>query len=259
MKETLLIIDKVPGPSSFDVVREVKKLVGEKVGHTGSLDPFASGVLVLLTGKATKLSNALLNADKRYRACVQLGQSTDTMDRTGTVQESKAIPKLTFDEVDKVVKAFEGTWLQTPPMFSAKKLNGVRLYELARANTNVRRLPIPVQLYSMKTITYEEPFLQFEVHCSKGTYIRSLADELGRRLGTVAHLSELRRLSCGEFTIEESVMLEELSANLSAHMVKGYQNYVRLLRNEGLIRPRSAAPKDRHLQMNLKNGNSLLN
>src|SRR3954447_18468091 len=103
MKESLLIIDKVPGPSSFDVVREVKKLVGEKVGHTGSLDPFASGVLVLLTGKATKLSNTLLNADKSYHACVQLCQSTDTMDRTGTVTETKPIPKLTFEEVDKAV------------------------------------------------------------------------------------------------------------------------------------------------------------
>jgi tRNA U55 pseudouridine synthase TruB len=155
-------------------------------------------------------------------------------------------------------------------MFSAKKMQGVRLYELARQNINVRRESIPVQLYNMKLLTYEPPYLQFEVHCSKGTYIRSLADELGRRLGTVAHLAELRRLSCGEFSIDESISLEDLRLALPTHLNRGYQNYVRLLRNEGLLRPRFAeSPRtrvamqgqgqDRHLQMNFKNGNSLLN
>src|SRR4051812_2619692 len=137
MRESLLIIDKTPGPSSFDIVREVKRLsAGEKVGHTGSLDPFASGVLVLLLGKATKLSNCLLNADKSYRALVKLGDSTDTMDRTGTTRETKPIPELTREKVDEVLKSFLGEWLQTPPMYSAKKIRGVRLYELARQQIN---------------------------------------------------------------------------------------------------------------------------
>src|SRR5687767_15104003 len=153
VQESVLVIDKPPGPSSFDVVRKVKPLVnGLKVGHAGSLDPFASGVLVLLIGRATKLSNALLNADKSYRAVVKLGESTDTMDCTGTVLETKPVPALTQAQVEACLKGFEGEWLQTPPMYSAKKIKGVRLYHLARQNISVRRLPIPVQLYRMELL-----------------------------------------------------------------------------------------------------------
>ncbi len=260
MREALLVIDKVPGPTSFDVVRQVKRLVGDtKVGHTGSLDPFASGVLILLLGRATKLSNALLNADKSYRAVAKLGDSTDSMDRTGKIDKTAPVPDLTPAMVEAALKGFEGEWLMTPPMFSAKKIHGVRLYSLARQNINVRRLPIPVQLYRMDFLGYEAPYVHFEVHCSKGTYIRSLADELGKRLGTVAHLHELRRLTCGEFTLADSGTVETVAADLPGSLSRGFHNYVRLLRTEGLVRKQGGPLKDPQLQMGNNNGNSLLN
>lgn len=260
MREALLVIDKSPGPTSFDVVRQVKRLVGDtKVGHTGSLDPFASGVLILLLGRATKLSNALLNADKSYRAKVKLGESTDSMDCTGKIDKQMPVPELLEAEIESLLKSYEGEWMQTPPMFSAKKVNGVRLYSLARQNINVRRLPIPVQLYRMDFLGWEPPFIHFEVHCSKGTYIRSLADDIGKRLGTVAHLAELRRLTCGEFTLADSGTLETIASDLPLAMNQGFHNYVRLLRTEGLVRNGGALSKDPQLQMRNNNGNSLLN
>lgn len=239
MREACLVIDKVPGPTSFDVVREVKRALGPgaKVGHTGSLDPFASGVLVLLVGRATKLSNALLTADKSYRANVKLGQSTDSMDRTGKVVETLPVPELSPEDLRSLIKGYEGEWLQTPPMFSAKKIQGIRLYELARQNISVKREATPVQLYQMDFVGFQSPFLDFEVHCSKGTYIRSLADDVGRKLRTVGHLNELRRLTCGPFGLEESVSLEAFKADVRGQMEKGYQNFLRLLRIEGVVRP----------------------
>ncbi len=253
MREALLVIDKSPGPTSFDIVRQVKRLVaGEKVGHTGSLDPFASGVLVLLLGRATKLSNVLLNADKSYHATVKLGDETDTMDRTGTVTSTIPVPKFTFAEIDRVLQSFQGEWMQTPPMYSAKKIQGVRLYELARQNISVRREPIAVQLHELKLLSYNEPYIEFEVHCSKGTYIRSLAAELGTRLGTAAHLAELRRLTCGNFTLEESVSVDKLGEALPSWMETGYRNYMKLLRAEGLVRKPC-------LPISVNNGNSVLN
>ena len=244
MNESVLIVDKVPGPTSFDVVRAMQPIFGgRKVGHAGSLDPFASGVLVILVGRATKLSNALLNADKSYRATVKLGDATDTLDRTGKVIESKPIPELTRAQVEAAVNSFQGTWNQTPPMYSAKKIQGVRLYTLARKSIEVRRLPIPVELYRMELLTFEPPYLTFEVECSKGTYIRSLAEDLGKRLGTVAHLAELRRLSCGPFKLEEAVTLEKIVQAPENELRAGYQNFVRLLRAEGLIRKPVKSPE----------------
>lgn len=244
LNESVLVIDKTPGPSSFDVVRDVKRLSrGLKVGHAGSLDPFASGVLVVLVGRATKLSNALLNADKSYRAVLKLGEATDTMDRTGTVQVTEPVPALTVAQVESVLKSFEGVWNQVPPMYSAKKIQGVRLYELARQNISVPRLPIPVNLYRVELVELNPPYVTFEVECSKGTYIRSLADEIGRRLGTVAHLAELRRLSCGNFRLEESLPVAQLAQEPARYLKEGYRNYVRLLRAEGLVRQMPPAQK----------------
>lgn len=230
MREALLNIDKSPGPTSFDVIRELKKADRTlKVGHTGSLDPFASGVLILLVGRATKLSQHLLNADKRYFAKVKLGQATDSMDLTGEVVENKPVPELTAESVDAVLQSFQGTWEQLPPMYSAKKVHGVRLYELARQQIKVRRAPIPVSLYELKLLKLEGESFEFEVFCSKGTYVRSLADELGRRLGTVGHLTELRRLSCGPFPVEESESIASVVADLPGALERGYRNYLLLL------------------------------
>ncbi|MBY0369997.1 tRNA pseudouridine(55) synthase TruB [bacterium] len=236
MNEMVLVIDKADGPTSFDVVRGVKRLLGPKakVGHAGSLDPFATGVLVVLTGKATKLSDALLTADKSYRAWAKLGEATDTMDRTGEVEKTAAVPELTEDRIREILAGLQGEWWQTPPMYSAKKVHGVRLYDLARQNIRVRRPPIPVQLHHLELISYQDGVIEFEVSCSKGTYIRSLAEEIGRRLGTVAHLKELRRLTCGQFVLSEAVTLEGLEADLQGWADKGFKNYRKLLQSEWL-------------------------
>ncbi len=230
-REGLLVIDKTPGPTSFDIVREVRRLAGgEKVGHTGSLDPFATGVLVLLLGRATRLSQSILDADKVYRARLELGSNTDTMDRTGQVTEKMPIPDLSSDRIASVIKGFEGVWEQVPPAFSAKKINGVRLYELARQDIRVKLSPIPVKLYRIDMLGFESPYVDFEVHCSKGTYVRSLAQEIGAKLGTRAHLVELRRLMCGGFSVDESMTLSHFSESVEENLEKGYGNYVRYLR-----------------------------
>lgn len=230
--ESLLVIDKSPGPTSFDIVREVKRLSGgAKVGHTGSLDPFASGVLVLLLGRATKLSGTLLESDKVYRASLKLGEETDSQDCTGRVIEEKSVPPLTRNNVDAVIEGLEGVWNQVPPVYSAKKVNGIRLYELARQDIYVRLTPIPVKLFRMKLISFQSPIIEFQVHCSKGTYVRSLASEIGRRLGTVAHLVELRRLACGSFSIDDSVTLPSFAQCVSDHLDRGYNHYLKYLRS----------------------------
>jgi tRNA pseudouridine55 synthase len=249
MNEMVLVVDKTDGPTSFDVVRGVKNILGRdaKVGHAGSLDPFATGVLVVLTGRATKLSDALLTADKTYRAWVKLGSTTDTMDRTGTVETTAAVPELSEDQIKAALASLVGEWMMTPPMYSAKKVHGVRLYELARQNIRVRRPPIPVQLHKMEFISFADGIVEFEVACSKGTYIRSLAEEVGVRLGTVAHLAELRRLSCGEFSLADSATLVQLQADLAGWREKGYSNYRKLLRGEWVgPNPRKNTNKNPH-------------
>lgn len=234
MNEMVLVVDKHDGPTSFDIVRQVKRILGNdvKVGHAGSLDPFATGVLVVLTGRATKLSDALLTADKSYRAWAKLGEATDTADRTGEVEKTAPVPLLTEEKIREVLASLQGEWLQTPPMYSAKKVHGVRLYELARQNIRVRRPPIAVQLHHLELISFADGVIEFEVSCSKGTYIRSLAEEVGLRLGTVAHLKELRRLSCGEFSLAESATVAELESNLADWSQKGFRNYRKLLQGE---------------------------
>ncbi len=235
---SLLIIDKAVGPTSFDVVRSIRRRLGRdaKVGHAGSLDPFASGVLIVLTGKGTKSSNLLLNADKKYLATLKLGEETNTLDRTGEVTESAPVPPLGDEKIREVVQSFVGEWWQTPPMFSAKKKDGVRLYELARKNITIEREPIAVQLFSLVVKRIELPYLDLEVHCSKGTYIRSLAADIGRRLGTFAHLTELRRLGVGEFKLEESLTVPQFEEAVEPAMQQGVHNFLRLAsigKNEG--------------------------
>lgn len=259
MKEMVLVVDKPDGPTSFDVVRRVKRLLprGTKVGHGGSLDPFASGVLIVLVGRATKLSSALLNADKVYHATICLGEATDSMDRTGQVTETKAIPELDSAKIEALLRSLEGSWEQIPPMFSAKKHKGVRLYTLARQNVEVVREPILVKLHRLKLLSFDGKIIELEVHCSKGTYVRSLADDIGKRLGTVAHLKELRRTECGPYQLQESCQLDELEKNPDSYARSGFDQYVRLLRTEGVVRttPRVQEP----LPMRYKDGNSLLN
>jgi len=231
LNEAVLIVDKPVGPTSFDIVRDLKKIFPrEKIGHAGSLDPFATGVLVLLLGKATKISNSLINSDKTYRATLSLGTETDSLDLTGNPVKTASVPPLAEEQVVSCLKSFEGEWSQLPPMFSAKKVQGVRLYELARMNVSIPRERVSVQLYRLDLIKLEPKEVVFEVHCSKGTYIRSLGKEIAEKLGTVGHLTALRRLSCGPFHIEGSATVQQIQTDPEGFRRLGHQNFTRLLR-----------------------------
>jgi tRNA pseudouridine55 synthase len=210
----IIIINKPVGPTSFDIVRLVKKVYPQKkVGHAGTLDPFAEGVLVILLGKATQLSDRFLNLNKEYVASLKLGEETDSLDRTGKVVNTLPVPSLQFETVRACVKSFEGEWHQTPPMFSAKKVKGVKLYEYARKNIEIPREKTPVFLQKMDLVDWSSPVVEFAVACSKGTYIRSLGHELAKKLGTAGHLTHLKRVKSGEFTIDEALSMEAITQN----------------------------------------------
>lgn len=260
MNEAVLVVDKPVGPTSFDVVRELKRLYrGEKIGHAGSLDPFATGILLLLLGKATKLSNTLITSDKVYRATLALGTETDSLDLTGNPIKTAPVPELAEEQVISCLKSFEGQWSQLPPMFSAKKVQGVRLYELARMNVTIPRERSPVQLYRLDLVSLGPSQLVFDVHCSKGTYVRSLGKEIAEKLGTVGHLTALRRLNCGPFSLNDSSSLEEIKADPMTFRRLGHQNYIRLLRTGAVEAPAMGFLGNEYPQLprGINNGNSL--
>jgi len=209
MQHGFVVIDKPVGISSHDVVNRVRRIVGSRsVGHTGTLDPFASGVLVVAVGAATKLIRFLDEERKTYRATARLGETTDTGDLTGTIIERTpcdAVDRLLFE---RVLASFVGDSLQVPPMYSAVRHNGVKLYELARKGVEVDRSPRPVTIHSLHLDAFDPPSATFVVQCSKGTYVRTLAEDIGRALGCGAHLTALRRLSSGPFTIDHALTLE---------------------------------------------------
>lgn len=210
MMDGLLILDKPRGASSHDLVNAVRRMTGEKrVGHAGTLDPMATGVLVLCLGRAVRLSEYLIDHDKRYRALVQLGVETDTYDATGQILSSQDVD-LAPVQVESALRSFVGKIEQIPPAHSAVQKNGVRAYKLARQGVAVELEPRPVEIYSIVVRSIEKAQVEFDVHCSKGTYIRSLAHDLGAKLGTGAHLAALRRLASGVFTLEQSVTLDQL-------------------------------------------------
>lgn len=209
----IFILDKPIGPTSFDMVRQLKKLFPrEKVGHAGTLDPFASGVLILLVGRATRCSDALMNSKKSYRATLSLGAATDSFDLTGKVIEKAEVPSLSNSKIENCFKGFLGEWLQEPPMFSAKKIGGVPLYKLARKQITVERIPKPVQIYKMELVEFNDKTIVFEVDCSKGTYIRSLGKEIAERLGTLGHLTQLQRVTSGDFSLKDASTFEQIQA-----------------------------------------------
>ncbi|MCH9626390.1 MAG: tRNA pseudouridine synthase B [Chlamydiales bacterium] len=200
--EGLLLVNKPQGRTSFSLIRALRKLTGiRKIGHSGTLDPFATGVMVMLIGRAyTRLSDQFLCQDKEYLAEVHLGVNTDTYDCDGkVVARSKKVP--TLERITEALAYFQGEIEQIPPMYSAKKVGGKKLYELARKGEEVERLPAKVSVET-ELLTYAYPHLRLKVACSKGTYIRSIAYELGRRLGCGAHLSQLQRTRSGIYTID---------------------------------------------------------
>lgn len=220
--EGVLLVDKPTGKSSFAMVSILRRRVGQrKVGHAGTLDPFASGLLVLLFGRSwTKCANLFVSHDKEYTASIRLGISTDTFDRDGTITSTSSIRPLE-DEVHKILQSFQGEYLQTPPMFSAKKVGGKRLYDLARKGISISREQRPVQITT--TIdSYEYPFLNIRLKCSKGTYVRAIASDIGERLGCHAHVAELRRMRSGPFHITEAVSLSQLDLMTKEEIVSRF-------------------------------------
>jgi tRNA pseudouridine55 synthase len=217
---SLLVIDKPSGPSSFAVVKRVRAVLGkrrEKVGHGGTLDPFASGVLPICIGEGTKVLRFLLDADKSYEAQVRFGVETDTLDLTGQVLAEHSLGTLDAAAVEAALVDFRGAIEQVPPMYSALKRDGRPLYTYARKGETVERAARKVTIHELVMVAFEPPDrARLRVRCSKGTYIRSLAADVGQRLGVGAHLVQLRRTASGPFRLEQSISLEELGARVAA-------------------------------------------
>ncbi|MGZ8842460.1 MAG: tRNA pseudouridine(55) synthase TruB [Pyrinomonadaceae bacterium] len=228
------IIDKPAGITSHDVVARVRKIIGERrVGHTGTLDPFATGVLVILVGRATRLAQFLSGAEKEYEAVIRLGYQTDTGDMTGTrlpanfSSEAESPTEPHRDQIETAMSLLTGEIDQTPPMYSAKKIGGRKLYELARKGEEVAREPVRITVRKFEAIPADalQPKqnsdgtsdIKVRVVCSAGTYIRTLAEDLGKHLGVGAHLVELRRIRAGTFRIEEAITLEQLAELLKSN------------------------------------------
>ncbi|XXN63750.1 tRNA pseudouridine(55) synthase TruB [Enterobacter ludwigii] len=206
----VFLLDKHQGASSNDVLQKVKRLFNaNKAGHTGALDPLATGMLPVCLGEATKFSQYLLDSDKRYRVIARLGERTDTSDADGNIVETRAI---TFDQaaLDAALDYFRGDTLQVPTMFSALKYQGRKLYEYAREGVTVPREARPIKVFELQFIRWEGDELELEIHVSKGTYIRTIIDDLGERLGCGAHVIMLRRLQVARYPIERMVTLEQL-------------------------------------------------
>lgn len=213
----ILIVDKPKQYTSQDVCSKVKKIYGTKVGHTGTLDPMATGVLPLLLGDGTKLSEYLTNHDKTYEAVLKLGVQTDTLDSEGQVVEEQEVPEnsVNIEKIQEVLKECTGKQVQTPPIYSAIKVNGKKLYEYARAGKKVEIPQRMIEIYTMELleINQVEKEVRFKVACSKGTYIRTLCETIAQKLGTIGYMKELKRMRVGEFTLSQAITIEELEKN----------------------------------------------
>jgi tRNA pseudouridine55 synthase len=235
LMDGLLIINKPAGLTSHDVVARVRRILKERrVGHTGTLDPFATGVMVVLVGRATRLAQFLSGAVKEYEAIVRFGYATDTGDVTGArletpdVQNEESVRAHTWsdDEIETALAGLRGEIEQVPPMYSAKKVQGQKLYELARRGVEIERAPVRVTIYELEVRERDDALLQhnedgtidlsIRVVCSAGTYIRTLAETIGERLGTRAHLAALKRTRAGDFKIESAISLEDLKIKAEA-------------------------------------------
>lgn len=213
----VLVVDKPVGLTSHDVVKIIRRGTGiRRAGHTGTLDPRASGVLVVLIGPAVRLSEWVSEADKRYMATIRLGTTTDTYDADGRVTATAPWENITEEEFAAMLKEFEGEILQAPPPYSAVHVKGRRAYELARQGKKVDLEPRKVHVYSLELLEWAPPEVVVDVHCSSGTYVRSLAHEIGQRLGCGAHLVGLRRTKAGRFTLREAVPLRRLQEAFEA-------------------------------------------
>jgi tRNA pseudouridine55 synthase len=206
-----ILIDKPAGPTSHDVVDAIRRQFNiKKVGHCGTLDPNATGLLIIVLGRGTKLSEKLMSDDKLYQGTIKMGEATASYDADSELVASLPVPPLSVDDLNATATEFVGDQMQIPPMVSAVKKDGVPLYKLARKGIEVAREPRLIHIYRFRFSSYEEPIGAFEVACTKGTYVRSLAHELGQKIGCGAHLATLRRVRSGKFDVAEATQFEDL-------------------------------------------------
>jgi len=209
--EGVLLVDKPKGMTSHDVVYRLRrKLQMKKIGHAGPLDPMATGLLIMLIGKATRISQYLISVDKVYEGEATLGVLTDSQDAEGEIMETRPVPEISAEQITGVMKGFHGDQYQTPPMHSAIKIGGVPLYKLARKGEEVAREPRFIRISSLVLNSLTLPKFTFTLHCTKGTYVRTIAYDLGQKLECGAHLSALRRTGSGKFTIQQCLPLDEI-------------------------------------------------
>jgi tRNA pseudouridine55 synthase len=209
--EGVLLVDKPGDHTSHDVIARLRgKLRMRKIGHAGTLDPMATGLLIVLIGKATRVSQFLISLDKEYEGTVELGKTTDSQDADGQMMETRPVPALSEAEVRAAMQGFLGDQYQTPPMFSAIKIGGVPLYKRARKGEEVEREPRFIRVMSWDLLRLELPKIDFRLRCTKGTYVRTLAHDLGTKLGCGAHLSALRRTATDRFNVSQALTLDQI-------------------------------------------------
>ncbi len=229
--EGILLIDKPRDHTSHDVVARLRGILKMKrVGHAGTLDPMATGLLIILLGKATRVSQYLISLDKEYEGTIELGKVTDTQDADGEVMETRPVPALTAAQVQAAINGFLGDQYQTPPMFSAIKIDGVPLYKSARKGEEVEREPRFIRVVSWEMTRFALPQFDFRLRCTKGTYVRTLAHDLGQKLGCGAHLAALRRTATDKFNVTQAITLDQLQTMSIPEIEKR------------LIAPRDAVP-----------------
>jgi tRNA pseudouridine55 synthase len=224
-----ILVDKPAGPTSHDVVDAIRRQFRiKKVGHCGTLDPNATGLLIIVLGRGTKLSEKLMSDDKAYEGTVKFGEATDSYDADGELTGSLPVPPMTLDQLNEAAAGYVGDLMQTPPMVSAVKIKGVPLYKLARQGVEVPREPRLIHIYNFRFTTYQEPLGQFRIACTKGTYVRSLAHDLGQKLGCGAHLATLRRNASGKFDVADATPLDTVLRLSPAELEKKVIPFLKL-------------------------------
>lgn len=241
----IILINKPKGCTSHDIVNKIKHILNEKVGHTGTLDPNATGLLPILVGKGTKISQYLINHDKEYKVELKLGIKTDSADSEGRVLEEKEVQEniLENENVQNTLQSFMGKQKQIPPMYSAIKVNGKKLYEYARKDIKLELEPRDIEIYEITLLDIDkiENIVKFTVKCSKGTYIRSLCEDIAAKLGTIGYMKELNRLQVGIFKIEDSIKIEELEENknnlnfLQEHIISIENAFIQIFGRDNYI------------------------
>jgi tRNA pseudouridine55 synthase len=224
-----VLIDKPAGPTSHDVVDAIRRRFQiKKVGHCGTLDPNATGLLIIVLGRGTKLSERLMGDDKVYEGAIKFGETTDSYDVDGEITASLPVPPMTLDQLNEEAAKFVGDLMQVPPMVSAIKIKGVPLYKMARKGIEIEREPRLVHIYNFRFTNYELPLGQFKIACTKGTYVRSIAHDLGQKLGCGAHLATLRRSVSGKFDVADATPLDAVLNLTAAELEKRVIPFLKL-------------------------------